>query len=147
MTVTYDEIIEGIAAELDEIAALNVVQRQDELSEDFHDCPMAQVYWDWGETDAFTENDRTTFRGLTRVHETAIVADIPCRQRGNLDDDMKAVVDMAELVQGKLEEQQTRPFFGVAGIKSFRWRLERTIFQRGECQYPGLKLRVTVRIW
>jgi hypothetical protein len=148
-TVTYDAIVEGIAAELDEIAALRVVQRYDELTEDFSDCPMAQVYPDAGETDAFSENDRMTFRGIGRVHELAVVADIACRARGNIDDDMKAVADMAELVQNKLEEQKTRPFFDVDGIKAFRWRWERTTFARGSegKNYVGLKLRVTVRVW
>lgn len=147
MAVTYDAILDGIADELDEIATLNVVQKYDAMSEDFHDCPMAQVYADAGETDAFSENERSTFGAVLRVHEFAVVADIACRLRGNLDDDMKAVVDMAESVQTKLEEQKKRPFFGQTGIKAFRWRWERATFQRGDSQYVGLKLRVTVRLW
>ncbi len=150
MAVTFDTLLDGVAAVFEEMVTagdLQKAERYDKLSEDFQDVPMAQVYLDQGEVDASTATAQHTFRGAARMHEVAVGVDIPCRQRGDAAEDMKAVVDVLEAVTNKLDAQQTRPWFGSDAIKSWRWRWQRVTFVRGEATpYVGLRVTIWLRV-
>lgn len=149
MGVTYTEIAAAIATTLGEIDDLARVQHGDDLTEDYPDLPMAQVYPQSSSTDegAGGNNDRNTFRGVGRVTEALFRADIPCRQRSHVAEDMTAVMAVAEAVQTKLEEQRTRPIFGLEGIKGFRWSWERQTIRRGADPAPVFYAGLIVSIW
>ena len=148
------DLCNDIATTLGAAASINRVQGPAALSEDSPDLPMLQCYPVSGDTDAGNTasagsgaNDRTTFRAGVRVTETLLRVDIPCRQRSHLAEDMAAVVGIAQEVQDLLEAQKTKPYFGNATIKGFRWRWEYVNFQRGqqEIVYPGCRFDIYVR--
>jgi hypothetical protein len=146
MAITYDAICDAVADTIDTIAAITTVQKYDALQEGYADMPLAQVYIDSGETDVMAGTaDRSAFRGGARVTETVVVVDIPCRQRSHIDQDMKAIVDVIEAVQNKLETIDTKPYFGLVGIQGFRWRWERVVFEKSGVFYPGTKFYIYVR--
>jgi hypothetical protein len=154
MSVTLAELCDAIANTIKVScvpAALTKVQSYDELTEGYGDLPMAQVYPESGETDAFTSNDRTTFGASSRVTDVVIIVDVPCRKRNMPDEDMKAVVDTMEVVQTVLEAQRKKPYFGNSSVKGFKWRWERVTFRLGNADstnlYPGLKFRVTLKVF
>lgn len=154
MSVTLAQLCDAVASTFKSAlypAILMKVQSYNELTEGYGDLPMMQVYPESGETDAFTQNDRTTFRAGSRVTDFEIMVDVPCCKRNNIDENMKAVVVMMESVQGVLEAQTIKPYFGNGAIKGFKWRWERTLFRLAESDsvdlYPGLKFRVTLKVF
>lgn len=155
-SVTYRAMLDGIAATFREIDHLshtpNGVQTGDAITEDFPDLPMAQVYPEASTTDDWAgNNDRSSFRAGSRVTTFRIVIDIPTRRRSHVGEDMASVIEMADAIQGKLEEQRTRPLFGVVGIQGFSWRWERVLHQRGAGEgqhlYVGLRVHLEVRVF
>ncbi len=65
------------------------------------------------------------------------------------------LLDMAKLVDGIdamttiFEAQDTKPYFGLEGIKAFHWAWQRVIFTRGDpaIKYIGAQFTVTVRVF
>lgn len=146
-SITYGQVCDAVATTLGAAAGLVRVESFDELREGLNDLPVLRVWPEAAEGDSFSgRNDRTTFRGGSRVQEAEIVCDVPCRQRSQLDEDSQATVELADQLVTILEAQDTKPYFGLAGIKGFRWRWERTVFQVGTgdgmTQYLGLRLRI-----
>lgn len=149
-TLTLAAICDGITTTL--AAAPGIVRAQsfDELTEDYPDLPLLQVYWEGLDTDARADNDdRSSFGAGVRVTEVEIRCDVPCRQRSHLDEDMAEVVAIADALCTTLETQDRKAYFGVAGIKGFRWSMRRVNFERGDplVVYPGLRLTLFVRVF
>jgi len=147
MTVLVSEICDGIATTLGSATGIVKAQSYDELTEGWEDVPMLQVYPESGEVDVLGDGSQSTFRGGSRVTETLIHADVVCRQRSHLDEDMAKVVEMQEAVQSVLFDQHTRPYFGDGGIKGWRSRWEVVSFPRGDPQvtYLGVRFFVYLR--
>lgn len=141
-----DEVCDDIATFLGAATGIAVAQSYDEVTEAPGDFPLVQVYPDEGETDPSGNADRTTFRGAVRLTETVFNADFCCRPRGNLNQDVKAQVDVQKAVQAKLESIKTKPYFGNASIQGFSWSWRRATFEpvAGQ-QYAGVRFVIRVR--
>jgi hypothetical protein len=152
---SYAAILDAIGSTLREIEHLsheNGVQVGHAITETFVDLPMAQVYPEGSSTDeSGGNNDRNTFRGIGRVTVFRVVIDVACRTRSHIGEDIESVISMADEIQDKLEEQRTKPIFGLDGIQGIDWRWERVTHQRGAgtdtTLFPGLRLNLTVRIF
>ncbi len=144
-TSDISQVCADIATTLGTVAGIVHAQSYDELTEEYPDVPMLQVYPWSGETDPSGGTDRTTFRAGVRQTDTLFYVDVPCRQRGNIDQDMAAVVAMQVLMQTKLEAQKTKSYFGNATIKAFSWRWELVTFKPGAFDFVGFRLFLTVR--
>ena len=143
--VDLADLCDAIATTLDEIDELKRVESYNELKEDFRDTPMAQVYPESGETDVTSGTDRSGYRGGKRSVDTLFYVDIPCNQRSHLAEDMQATMEIIDLVEAKLTEQNTKPYFGHPDIMSFRWRWERITFERSGGLYVGVRFQLWVR--
>lgn len=145
MKVTVSEACDAVATTLTTVSQIKRVQSYDELTEDFPDCPMAQVFPDSGGTDSMSQNDRSTSGAGLRVEEMLVVVDVPCSTRSELKEDMGKTIEVIEAVKAKLD-QQTAVLFGQPKIKGHRWRWERVVFVRGEpaVGYMGVKFYVTL---
>ena len=143
---TIAQICDAIESTLDDVTAIKRSQKFSELTEDFADLPLLQVYPDSAETDALSNNDRHTFKGVRRITDAVIICDIPCKQRSHLGEDMNVMVTVTDAVIAKLEAQTTS-LFGNADIKGFHWRWERVTFSRGnpEIAYVGVRFTITVK--
>ena len=143
------EICDGIKDTL--FDGVNIVRGQsyDQLTESMNDWPTLQVYPDQNAVDAFQGTDRTTFGGGIRVKDYIIFADLYARQRSDIAEDMNAVVNAIDFLEGIFEQQNTSPYFGVAGIKNFRWAWRRFNFVLGDpnIQYPGARFTINVRVF
>ena len=93
--------------------------------------------------------DRATFQGGIRVKDYVIFADLYARQRSDIAEDMSAVVDAIDFLEGIFEQQNTSPYFGVAGIKNFRWAWKRFTFVLGDPNilYAGARFTINVRVF
>lgn len=74
-------------------------------------------------------------------------ADVICRQRSHIDEDMQKTVEMVEAVEAKLIAVQTKPYFGLVGIKAFHWRWEILDFPLGDVHYLGARFYITVVVF
>src|SRR3972149_4798048 len=128
---TYAQICNAVEATLDGAAGLGKSQTFSALSEGFEDLPLLRVYPQSGEVDRRSDTDRTSFRAGVRVTEHLLHADVICRQRSHIDEDMQKTVEMVEGVRGGMITVQTKPYFGLAGIQAFHWRWEILDFPLG----------------
>ncbi len=150
-TVSLGTICEAIKDTLATATGVVRSQGHTDLTDDFEDLPLLRVYPQSGSVDAWSEGDRSSFRALVRVTEYTFNADLICRQRALLDEDMSKAVEMQATVEAILEAQKVKPYFGLADIKAFRWRWDMTDFTTGSGEsmvhYLGIRFSITVRIF
>jgi len=149
MATTLSEICDGIETVLAEAVGVQSSQSYDELTEGIPamDCPRVQVYPDRGTCDPSGKTDRTTFGAGVQQVEVIVFADLYARQRSQLAEDMKATVGMIDAIVEVLQEQERPPFFGLMGIKSFKWNWKRTTFRYARALYMGARFTLTLRIF
>jgi hypothetical protein len=151
MSVTLGEILDAIESTLAASSGLTRTQSYDELTEGMNDLPTLQVYPEAGEQDPSGDGrtDRTAFGGGVRQTEFTIHADLYARQRSHLGEDMAALVDLIDAMQDVFEQQNTKPYFGLEGIRAFHWSWRRVVFTYGDPQlgYMGARFVLTVRVF
>jgi hypothetical protein len=124
-------------------------QSYDGLTEGMNDVPTLQVYPDGGNQDAQYATDRTTFKAGTRQTSITIFADYYARQRSQLGEDMKALVDGIDAITDVFEAQDTTPYFGLTGIKNFHWSWQRVAFTYADetIKYMGARFTIVLRVY
>ncbi len=151
MAITIAQICNAIESTLGAATGISRSQSYDELTEGLPpgDLPLLQVYPETGEADVAGATDRSTFRAGVRQTELVIVADLYARQRSHIGEDMAALVDGVDAVIDVLEAQDTKNYFGLAGVQAVRWRFERVTFVYGDPQLPyvGARFYLTVRVF
>lgn len=155
--ITFADINTAIATTLS--AAEGIVRTQDgandgtadnattPLSDGMNDTPTLQVYWDEESTDIASETDRTTFQAGVRQSELVYFADAFVKQRESIGEDMARVYPIAQSVRGILAAQNVKPYFGLDGIKSFRWRAQRVLIDYAGISYIGIRFTLTIRVF
>jgi hypothetical protein len=149
-TITIRQMCEAVQTTLGAAAHLKKTQTYRELSEGIHDTPLLQIYWESLEQDTVnTGTERTTFRGGTRQTEVVIYCDLYARPRSDLAEGMDKTAVVGEELITILEAQDTKPYFGLTGIKAFHWRMERAVFSYGneETKFDGARLILTMRVF
>lgn len=145
--VSYLDISRAITTTL--AAGTDLIRRaqaMDELTEDYPDLPLLQVYLEESET------EDVSFQSKKLNTEALYHADIPCRPRSHMTEDMLAALEMGDAVQTILENQRVRPdLFGLRDIAAFRWRWMRATFSRGggadgPVLYVGVRFYIHVRV-
>lgn len=146
--ITLGAICDAIENTLSGATGITRSQSFDELGEGLPagDLPLLQVYWESLGMDPSGETDRTTFQGGIRMKRHTFHADVYAAQRSHLKEDMEAVVNAADAILDVLEAQDTKPYFGLAGIKA--WQLEaatRGVTQYAQSEY--MMVRFILSIW
>jgi hypothetical protein len=148
MAITIAQICDAIEETLGAATGITRAQSYDELTEGIQgaDTPLLQVYPEANITDAMGTSDRTTFGGGVRVKTYTIHADYYARQRSHIGLDMKQLVDSIDAIETVLEQQNSLPLFGLAGIKSFQWMWNRVQFDYGGAPFMGARFVLTIRV-
>lgn len=62
---------------------------------------------------------------------------------------MAALMPLVTAIRVKLEEQKTKPYFGLDTIKGFQWTVKRVIFEYGDAavKYMGARFTISVRVF
>jgi enoyl reductase-like protein len=149
MAISVMEICDAIEGILGTAAGITTTQSPDTLTEGLQDLPLFQVYPDAGTQDPGGSTDRSSFGGGVMQHEVIINADLYVRQRSNLAEDMKAVVDRLDDVITVMQAQKHSYFGKKDEIKSMKWRWARVVFAYGEpeVKYVGIRFVITVRVF
>ena len=147
MAITIAQMCDAVNATLGTAASLSRSQSYDELTGGMNDTPTLQVYWESTVCDVGGNNDRTSFRGGVRQKEYTLHADIYANQLKNVGPDNELVVNLADEIEDILEAQDTKPYFGLAGIQAFRWEATRVIFSYDGVSFPGARYIITLRVF
>lgn len=151
MAITIAQICDAIESTLGAATGITRSQSYDELTEGMPpgDLPLLQVYPEAGEADITGTTDRSSFRGGVRQTELIIIADLYAHQRSHMGEDMEILVDGIDAFIDVMEAQDTKDYFGLAGLQAFHWRFERVTFVYGNPQLPyvGARFYLTIRIF
>ncbi len=97
--ITITQIVDAIKKTLKADDGGLRAQSGVELGDGIADTPTLQVYWDAENTDAESQNDRTTFGGGVQQSGITINADVLVHERGEIGENMAAVQTMAETIR------------------------------------------------
>jgi len=149
MALTIAAICDGIEETLAEATGIKSTKSYDEIPEGVPSlaCPRLHVYPDAVGQDVATNTDRTAFGGGVQQSEVLIFVDHFARQRSQMHLDMKAVVEGLDALMDVIEEQERPPFFGVEGIKSFKWSWKRAVLSFSGALYAGGRFSILVRVF
>ena len=149
MALTIADICDGIGATLVGATGIESMKSYDELTEGVPSlaCLRLHVYPDSVGEDVATFTDRTAFAAGVQQSEILIFVDHYARQRSQMHLDMKATVEGLDALQTVLEAQERKPFFGVTGIKSFKWSWKRAALIYGDAVYAGGRFSILVRVF
>ncbi len=124
-----------------------VTQSFDELGDGIGDTPTVQVYPQHGDDHAGPgEVNRGTFGGgPVRQRYWTFYIDVMAEERGIIAQNMAAVVTITSLIEDILDQQNSHPFFGLAGIQDFKWYWDRATVAYAGRFYSGT--RFVLGIW
>ena len=145
MSITIAQICDAVAATL--ATAVDYAYSYDELTEGINDQGVLEVYWEAFNADPAGRTDRTSFQGATRQTDITIHADYYARQRSHIAEDMAKLTAGIDAIWDVLEAQDTKPYFGLEGIRAFAWSATRVTFQRADpsTPYAGARFVLTFR--
>ena len=148
-SITLAQILDAIEGALSAAPTLARSMSYDELTEGINDTPLLQVYPEAGDQDPTTATDRTTFTAKVRQTNLTINCDYYAQQRKHIGEDMAALVDGIDAMTDIFEAQDTKPYFGLVGIKAFHWSWQRVIFNYGDLNinYVGARFTLTIRVF
>lgn len=149
MTITLTEIGAALDSTLATAVGLTYVHQPSELKESMQDAPVLQIYPESIVQDPSGDVDRTTFRAGVRQTVQTWHCDLYATQRRNLGEDMAALLPLVDAITNVLEAQDSKPYFGLTGIKAFAWTSQRVTFTYGqpEIYYTGMRFTLTLRIF
>lgn len=150
MAITLAQICDAVTTTLGEATGLDFTQSYDELTEGMNDTPTLQVYPQSLNQDPTTAGtDRTTFQAGVRQTNIVIHADLYAVRRSHIGENMGALLPLIDAIVTILEAQDTKPYFGLVGLKAFTWSGERLNFDYGDPAqtYVGMRFTLTFRVF
>jgi len=135
-SMKLSDLCDGIETALAAVSGIHT-QSYDELTEGIQNWPMLQVYPARGELRA--ETGQHTFRGIVRINDITIHADVYVQPRVNLATDMAAVVDLHDAITDVLDLQKTGSPFDVTGTKAFTYSWEYASYDYANQGFVGIR--------
>lgn len=145
--ITLGQILNAVKNTLAVAPTLARSMSYNELTEGINDTPLLQVYPESGDQDPTGSTDRTTFKAAVRQTNFTVNCDYYAHTRANLGEDMAKLVDGIDAMTTIFEAQDTKPYFGLDGIRAYHWSWQRVIFDYGDAQikYVGARFTITIR--
>ena len=147
MSITLTQICQAIETTL--APAVTYTQTASEIKDGLNDQPLLMVYPQNGTSSPPQNTDRTTFRAYVRQQEIAIYADLYATPRSEVGEDFAILLPLIDAIIDEIEKQDTKPYFGLTGIKGFRWDWTRVTFQYNDLmqQYAGARFIFWLRVF
>lgn len=145
--ITLAQINTAIKDTLETASGILYGQNFDELTESIPDDAILQVYPQSGLADSTTNTDRKTFKGQVRTKEYLFRCDVYTKQRSDIGEDMGKLLPLIDAVEAVLEQQDVKPYFGLDGIKAFKWMWERVEFEYATLSYVGARFELTITVF
>lgn len=148
-SITVAQICDAVKNTLATAPILARAMSYNQLTEGINDTPTLQVYWDNSDLDPSGNADRTTFKAGVRQTNVVIFCDYYARQRKHIGEDMAALVNGIDAMTAIFEVQDTKPYFGLDGIKAFHVSPQHVTFEYGETaiKYTSARFTLTIRVF
>jgi len=148
-TVTLVQINDALTTTLATATGISVSQSYNELTEGIPvgDMPLLQVYFENLDCDPDVGTERRSFQGAIRTKVILFHADVFCRQRSNIGEDMAKVLETTDAIVDVLETQNRKAYFDLHGIKALDWRADRVTFDYAGVLYAGIRFYITVYVF
>jgi hypothetical protein len=149
MSITLAQICNAVETTLAAATGLTYTQSYNELEEGMNDTPTLQVYWNSSNQDPGGGNDRTTFQAGVRQTDIEIYCDLYATTRNEIGENMAALLPLVDAIVDELEKQDKKAYFGLTGLKAFRWNAQRVTFQYTDPMrmYVGARFILTFRVF
>lgn len=150
-TVSLAQVNDAIASTVSAATSapnkLGITQSYNELSEGIPETPTVQVYPKHGDdhVDGQQVNRGTFGSAPLRARVWTFHIDVMAEQRGIIAQNMGEVVRMASLIEDVLDQQSSKPLFGLDGIQDFKFYWDYVTVVYGGNQYAGL--RFVLGVW
>ena len=120
-----------------------------DATESIPETPLFQVYPDSKNTDSQSNSDRASFKAGIRRSDMVVIIDLYARQRSMIGEDLLACFQLLDEIEIALENEQTKPYFGLPGVQGFSWRWERQTFEYGDQKLPyvGARIYLTLKFF
>lgn len=138
--VAISQITHAVRDALAGIDLIKQAQAGRELTENIPVTPLVQVYFEGKDTSSGSSTDRKSF-GQNPVRQSLVTvhADIYVEMRNSIGAEMALLEELVDRVDEVIEEQQGPAYFGVDGVKSFRYHVERVQFEYNKKTYTGIR--------
>ena len=147
MTITLTQICQAIETTLS--PAVTYTQTASEMKDGMADQPTLQVYPQSGTSSPPQNTDRSSFQANVRQQEIIVYADLYATPRSEIGEDFALLLPLIDAMIDEIEKQDTKPYFGLIGIKAFRWDWLRATFQYNDLtqQYAGARFTFYLRVF
>ncbi len=128
---------------------VGVMQSIDSFTDGMGDTPTVQVYFSHGQDHSTPgEYNRGTFGPAPlRARQWTFNVDVYADQRGPIAQNMAAVVTLVSLIENLLDQENSKPLFGLVGIQDFTWYWDRVTFKYAGNEYAGYRAVLAVVIY
>jgi hypothetical protein len=149
-TVTISAVCDAIHVLFEGATGIGVVHSYNQLTEGIEDTPLAEVYWQSGNTDPIGGQDRIAYGAAARATDLVYHVDVYAATRNDLGENMKTLVDLVDAFWTRLETITTGDILGITGVRAIKWQAERVTFERpagSAIRFFGFRFVITVRIF
>jgi len=149
MSITLAQICNAVATTFGAATGLTYTQSYNQLKEGVNDTPTLQVYWENIGGDPSGNADRTTFKGIVRQADVQIYCDLYAAQRSEVGENMAVLLPLVDAMIDVIEQQDTKAYFGLVGLKGFHWTAQRVVFQYTDTLrlYYGARFILTFKVF
>jgi hypothetical protein len=127
------------------------IQNYNSLSEGLANTPAIQVYWqNFEPVSSGSETDRRTFGGdvkPVRRKDFTFNVDLYCDPIGHLDAVMPQMLPIVDELINILENQDQKPYFGLADIKAYTFEAQRGVIEYANTNYPVVQFVINLVIF
>lgn len=148
--ISIADILRGVQSVFINDSLFPHVQTLESLTEGISDTPTIQIFPETRDVDTRSGGtDRSAFRGGVRVSEVVINMFVYADQRSYIEENMLRLVAAIDAIDDILEQQDVKPYFGVDGLKAFRWGWSRAVIEMGEpmTKYVGVLYTLTFTVF
>lgn len=149
-SITISDVNKAVESTLGKAKGLARTAADETITEGVNDLPYLMVYSDGGNVDSGGGGTaQTTFRGGVRQTAQDVFVDVYVKQRSHIGLDLAKTYQCADAVISVLEEQEVKPYFGLAGLQAFNWSWERVTFVYGDpnISYAGVRFTLAFTIF
>lgn len=150
--VTIAQINTALHNTLSTISGLALSQDYDDLTESLNEYPVMQVYFVSKDNTIASDTSKNTFgSGATGppIRQTTITfhVDLHVTPRNFINQIFEQTYPLIDAIDLVFEQQYNTPFFGLDGIKAYRYRCEFVNFTYGNVETNGVRWFIEVDVF
>lgn len=145
--VSLRTLLDGVKSTLGTANGMVRAEALEDITDGVSDLPILKIFFWSANADANSQTDRSSFGGGVKLTQVVVNADLFATEQSHMGEDDGGVVDGFDAVVAILQAQNAKPYFGVDGLKGFRWEAQRAEIGWGNEKYSGIRFTLTFTIF